>query len=178
MSLDISYGPKPRTHAGRKTYYVGVDGEGFGRFPHRYTLLAWSDEHQDKHEYVENYQDGLSTRACLEFLLSMPNPAKAFSYAFNYDMTKILTDLPNKLLYELFRPDLRRRPKNSQVFGPLPVLWTAPPEGDEPEKQYALNLQGTKLTISDLSTKRKRVIWDVFKFFQANFAILAHSSKQ
>lgn len=176
MSLDISYGPRPKKKkAGRPTYYVGVDGEGYtpvldgkqtGR--HRYTLLAWSDEWQDKHDYIEDY-NGLTTRACLDFLLAMPNPARAFAYAFNYDMTKILVDVDNETLYRLFRPDLRKPPKDSPAHEPVKVPWVAPPAGVEPEKLYYLNLQGTKLTVHDPLTKRKRVIWDVFKFFQARF---------
>ena len=149
---------RKKTPYKERKYYVGVDGEGQGRDPHRYTLLAWSNTDGTKCDYVQN-EKGLTTEECLDFLVSIPTQAKAFAYAFNYDLTKILTDVDNRSLYHLFRPELRKRPKKSQKFGPFPVTW-----GD-----YELNLQGTKFTVKHEPTGRHHVIWDVFKFFQAKF---------
>ena len=140
--------------------YVGIDGEGVGRDPHRYTLLAWSDKTGTDFETLEDKR-GLSTVACLEFLLAIPKRCKPFAFAFGYDLTKILTDLSDRALYYLFRPELRRG-----VYGPKPVLWN----------RYLLNLQGTKFTLTRMprvGEKKNRVpkvvIWDVFKFFQSKF---------
>ena len=166
-----------------KYYYVGVDGEGqdfkFGpdgkrEGDHRYTLLAWSDAQGIECDWVENVT-GLSTVQCFDFLLNMPNRAKAFAYAFNYDLTKMFTDVDNETLFKLFRPELRKRPPSTQKLGPYPVPWLPPPppgqrpEDTPPHSGYLLNLQGTKFTIECPDTKRRRVIWDVFKFFQSKF---------
>ncbi len=152
----------PKVKSAAEYDYVGVDGEGQGRDPHKYVLLMASNESSSRAFYVEN-QDGLSTRECLDFLISLPNKVRAFAFAFNYDLTKILVDIDDATLYRLFRPELRQRTGEDRFKGPYPVPWT-PPEGGEP---YLLNLQGTKFTVQ--RGKRRRVIWDVFKFFQAKF---------
>lgn len=139
-------------------FYVGIDGEGKGRSPHRYTLLAWSNIDGTERDWVED-ENGLTTTQCFELILDMPRRCRAFAYAFNYDLTKILTDVDDMTLYELFRAELRKRPAKTAKLGPYPRMW-----GD-----YELNLQGTKFTIAHLPSKRRRVIWDVFKFFQAKF---------
>lgn len=147
-----------RRHA-RHADYIGIDGEGVGRLPHRYTLLAASNESGTFRAHVEAKPgERLTTVQCLDFILSLPtNRTKIFAYAFNYDLTKILEDVDDKTLYFLFRPELRQREKDKAMLGPRPVKW----------KGYSLNLQGTKFT---LKKKSKRVIiWDVFKFFQGKF---------
>lgn len=137
--------------------YIGIDGEGQGRKNHRYTLLGASTEDGSRQWYIDN-PDGLSTEECLDFILNLPqNNVKTFGYALNYDWTKILEDLPNETLYNLFRPELRQRIGNDAVKGPKSVYW----------RGYRLNLQGTKFTIR--KGDRYRVIWDCFKFFQAKF---------
>ena len=183
--INQSLHSKSRRTAGRswggkkeEKYYVGIDGEGRDfkvgkdgtREDHRYTLLAWSDADGIESGYVEN-DNGLSTVECFDFLLTIPNRAKSFAYAFNYDLTKMFTDVDNESLFKLFRPELRKRPASSQKFGPFPVPWTPPPYDGQTEEHpgYLLNLQGTKFTIECPVSKRRRVIWDVFKFFQSKF---------
>lgn len=66
------------------------DGEGHD-FPdgsHRMTLLANSDG-----EYIEN-AEGLSTRACVDFLIRKRPRAYDVWFSFGYDVNKIVTDLP------------------------------------------------------------------------------------
>lgn len=135
--------------------YAGIDGEGQGRIPHRYVMLAASDESGHRQWYVEN-EDGLSSEQCLDFLLLIPLTYSLFAYGFNYDLTMILRDLPNELLYYLFRPELRRR-KDKGFLGPRPVKWNG----------FVLNMQGSKFTIS--KNGRTRVIWDIWKFYQSKF---------
>ncbi len=135
--------------------YGGIDGEGQGWIRHRYTMLAASNERGDRQWYVEN-DAGLNTEQCLDFILSIPLNYRVFAYGFNYDLTMILRDLPNELLYYLFRPELRRRASKKQ-FGPRPITW----------KGFQLNLQGTKFTVSHGA--RERVIWDIWKFYQSKF---------
>lgn len=139
--------------------YIGIDGEGQGRNPHKYVLLGASDESGTRQWWAEN-SSGLSTEQCLQFLLNIPQAnSKCFTFAFNYDLTKILKDLPNKLLYLLFRPELRNRVGVNAKMGPRAVRWHG----------YSLNMQGTKFTIS--KGDRHKVIWDVFKFFQSKFVV-------
>lgn len=142
--------------AKHEAYFVGLDGEGQGRRPHRYVLLAASNESGEKKWYIED-DDGLDTEHCLQFLIALPNDVRLFGYSLNYDWTKILADLPDGTLYKLFRPELRQRHGDAKKFGPRPVRW----------RGFLLNMQGTKFTIQHGS--RRKTIWDVFKFFQSKF---------
>jgi hypothetical protein len=151
--------------------FVGVDGEGKGRNPHLYVMLCAADEYGKNRWSVEN-QKGLSTSQCLDFLLELPASVKCFAFSFNYDLTKILSDVPNDALYRLVRPELRQRPPGSKVTSPFPVRWTDP----QTEKLYYLNLQGSKFTVSvdyvnkkGKRARRNRVVWDTFKFYQSKF---------
>ena len=152
--------PRPKKPRGKTThgkpYRVGVDGEGVeigGQ--HRYVLLTWAED-GERGSYVEN-ASGLTTVQCLDFLLGIPNLAKAFGFAFNYDLTMMLRDLPPDVLYRLFRPELRRRIGSRANRGPMPVQWLG----------YRLNLMGTRFTVE--RNRRKRVVWDVFRFYQSAF---------
>jgi hypothetical protein len=156
----------------RPDYLVGIDGEGMdipwpegkeqyatnkdgsrGRIlrNHIYTLLAYSDEHgrNTAHFYSPT---GLTTKQCLDFILSIPVRARPFAFAFNYDLTMLLRDVDDRTLYLLFRPEKRhvgRKPKA--------VKW----EG------YELNLIGTRFSVK---RNGKRVhIWDTFRFYQSKF---------
>lgn len=147
--------PGERKRASRtqpKFRFAGIDGEGQGRSPHIYYLLAAATAEGERW-YVEN-PEGISTRQALEFMLGLPRHIKLFAYSFNYDETKFLKDLPAKTLYKLFRPDERRG-----KHGPRAVYW----------EEFKLNLVASKFTIENIVTKRKRVIWDVWKFFRGKF---------
>lgn len=141
----------------KETIFLGIDGEGQGREDHRYVFLAAATETGDRKWCVKNYEKGLSTVECLDFILSLPDHTKLFAYSFNYDLTKILQDLPDDALYLLFRPELRQRFGTLAIKGPRAVRWNG----------YKLNLQGTKFTVSKKG--RHRVIWDIWKFFQSKF---------
>jgi hypothetical protein len=137
----------------KKPYYVGLDGEGKGRGPHIYTLLAWSDKTGKRRNCVAN-PTGLSTKECLDFILALPLAARAFGYSLGYDWTKILKDLPAEALYLLVRPHLRQGKR-----GPKKILWQG----------YALNMLGTKFTVQHIQSGRRRTVWDIWKFFQGKF---------
>lgn len=141
------------------TEFFGIDGEGQGRTDHQYILLAVSNAEGTKQWCVEDPWEHITTKQVLDFLLQIPLPrgARLFSFAFNYDLTKILADLPNKKLYYLFRPELRQRRGKEALKGPHPVVW----------KGYRLNLQGTKFTVAQGA--RRVVIWDLFKFYGTKF---------
>jgi hypothetical protein len=144
-----------RRIAGRQEMeYWGIDGEGQGREDHKYVFLAACNEAGTNRQSITN-KEGLSTIECFELILNIP-AKMLFAYFFGYDLTKILKDLPNKHLYFLFRPELRKR-KGNDARGPWPIPW----------KGYRINLQGSKFT---LHTKtRRKVIWDIGKFFQGKF---------
>ena len=139
-------------------YYVGIDGEGQGREDHRYTMLAWSDENGRKKNCLQAPEGGrLTTEECLDFILSIPNRAKIFAFAFGYDLTKILADLDDATLYKLLRPELRQRLPGAQKFGPKPIAW----------REYSLNKVSSKFIVA--RGKRRRVVWDTFAFYQQKF---------
>lgn len=137
-----------------KVYYIGIDGEGYGRKDHRYVFVGASDALGEKRWQLEvpEGQDRLSTTDCLEFLLGLPQIAKLFSYSFNYDLTMMLRDLDNRSLFYLFRPD--QRPGK---FGPKAVFWNG----------YRLNYQGTKFSVR--RDGRRAVVWDLFRFYAKKF---------
>jgi hypothetical protein len=149
-------GYRKRKSDKERTKYIGIDGEGQGKKFHKYILLAASDEEGKNIWSVEH--DNLSTVQCLDLILSLPSHRnRIFSFSFNYDLTKILTDVDDELLYLLFRPELRQRKGPDAAKGPAPIKW----------KDYVLNLQGTKFTVR--KRHKKIIIWDLFKFFQAKF---------
>lgn len=143
-------------HAERE-HYIGIDGEGMGREDHHYIFLGACSENGERYSVSpERGAFHLTTVQCLDMILDLPGQAKIFSYAFGYDLTKILADCDNTTLYNLWRPEERKE----GLFGmPKPVTW-----GD-----YRLNLQGTKFSVESTIDGRRRVIWDLFKFFQGKF---------
>lgn len=172
--------------------YIGVDGEGQGRLDHKYVYLAASTEDGSRswsiespnwesswnpatRSYREELLQGLSTKGCLDFLLSLPKRGKCFAYAFNYDETKILTDLDNEDLYNLFRPERRPAQGKGKGNGPTPIQYTIERRiGPKLKRQvYSVNLQGTKFTIQ--KAKRKLILWDIFKFYQGKFVAACES---
>lgn len=140
----------PRVSASKYVTYYGIDGEGRGRREHKYTLLAAAST-KGHRLYAEN-PGGLSSIDCFEFILRMPKHAMLFSYAFNYDITKIVEDLPAASIYYLMRPELRQSPA-----GMWPVIWNG----------YHLDYLGTRFSVKK---KGKRVeVWDIWKFYQGKF---------
>lgn len=74
---------------------------------------------------ARNY--GLTTAACLDFLLDMPHDALITSFAFSYDASKIMADLPLRNLAELSRENsmpveeyVRRVTEASEAFS-IPI---------------------------------------------------------
>ena len=137
-------------------FNMGIDGEGKGRKPHLYTMLASANEEQTIKTCVENPY-GLSTEECLDFIISLPERARLFAFAFNYDLTMMLRDLPNESLYKLFRPELRKG-----KWRPEPIYWIS-----SNNKLFKLNIMGSLITIT--YGRKTRRIWDVFKFYQSSF---------
>lgn len=139
-----------RTKARR---WIGVDGEGVGRKPHRYVLLACSDG-----DYVESRR-GLSTVDCLEFLLDLgTRDARVCGYYLSYDWTKLLQDLDNKALFMLLRPELRAR--SGGTFERV--------QYKKGRRTFELHWLAGAMWIRD-DKGRKVTIWDLGKYYQGPF---------
>jgi hypothetical protein len=137
---------------------IGIDGEGIGRAPHRYTYLAAVDE-QGKSWEVANDKPKLSTTACLDLILSLPARALIVGFSWVYDLTKMLEDLPDKALYLLFHEQLRARIVDGNVIY-RPIIWNG----------YRLNYMNRRFTVASSNDKASaRTVWDIFRFFQSSF---------
>lgn len=134
--------------------WIAIDGEGIGRDPHRYIMLAASDIDGNS-EVIEN-RDGLTTKECLDFILDIPNTARVCGYYLGYDWTKILGDLPDVSIYRLLRPELRALPQD-EGGGFSYIRW----------KGYRLHYLAGMFRVSNRG--RKTTVWDLGKFFQAPF---------
>lgn len=134
--------------------FVGIDGEGMGRAPHRYTLLCAASERGE--EWYTESQEGLGTARCLDFILSLPPEVTIVAYSFGYDLTKILAELPEGAIYRLLHEETRAKTINGKTAYKA-VKW----EG------YRLNYMNGRLTVS--RDGESRVIWDIFKFYQCPF---------
>jgi hypothetical protein len=133
--------------------WIGIDGEGVGRYPHRYILLCSNTADGAKPDYVEDV-NGLSTGDCLDFLLRLEGEDVA-GYYLTYDWTKILADLPNRDLYRLLRPELRLNTDNGRSFSH--VIWG----------KYRLHYLAGMMRIA--RGKKSVTVWDVGKFYQSRF---------
>jgi DNA polymerase type B, organellar and viral len=151
---------------------IGLDGEGIGRAPHRYTFLAAGDERGNAWSVAsrDSGMDRLSTASCLDFILSLPDRALIVGFAFLYDFTKILTDLPDKDIYNLLHEEKRARliklDDGNQRIAYEPVYFG----------EYSLNYMNRRITVARWRWhygKRRayasRTVWDIFRFYQSSF---------
>jgi hypothetical protein len=133
---------------------IGIDGEGEGRKPHRYTYLSAADENK-KVGCIGN-DDHVSSYDCLRFLSSLPDRALIVGYSFFYDLTKILQDLPDDKLYHLFHEESRAVLVDGRIIYRA-VQW----EG------FRLNFMNRRFSVQ--RGKHRVTIWDIFAFFQGKF---------
>jgi len=141
---------------------VGIDGEGEGDNPHRYTLLAASDGLTPCS--VSAYS--LDSYTCLDFLVSLgeryPKNTLFVGFSLSYDWTMILKDLPSKYIYKLLRPSRRKTIINDKEVI-LPIRW----------RGFEINMLSSKVSIRDCrdrNVKKHRItIWDTFRFFGCSF---------
>jgi len=137
---------------------IGLDGEGQGRDPHVYNLLAACDE-----EGItwSTSAPSLSAVQCFEFLLSLPQ-GTIVAFSFGYDITKILTDLPDRKIHKLLHPEERRRVIHDKVRYRM-----VKHEG------YGLNWMNGKLSVHRLNEEGRiaqtAIVWDIWRFFQSRF---------
>ena len=142
--------------------WLGIDGEGIGRSPHRYVLLCAAND-EGFSDYIEDV-NGLSTEAALNWLLSLPAAhtrkhnveSKVAGYYLSYDWTMILRDLPNRSIYRLLRPETRSCSRD-EGGGFTPVRW----------RGFRLEYLSGMMRIK--KGERLLTVWDVGKFFQSRF---------
>jgi hypothetical protein len=99
--------------------FLAIDGEGGGTDElgrQNYFLMVATGQRSGE-EYVL-HRDGkpLSTRDCLEFILSLPADRKLVAFGFGYDGTQILRGIKVPTRRQILNP---RQRKN----GPLPIYW-------------------------------------------------------
>ena len=133
---------------------IGIDGEGEGRRPHLYTYLSAASA--DSQVASIHRPNGLSTEECLNLIVNLPQRALIVGFAFNYDLTKILQDIPDEKLYYLFHEEKRAVIRDGRIVYRA-VAW----EG------YRLNYMNRRFTVQ--RGKTRITIWDLFTFFQSKF---------
>lgn len=137
-----------------EAWNVGPDDENAGR-EHTYGLLLAANEDGQK-RLIHNKGARLTTKQSLDFILSLPENAFVVAFSFKYDLTKILEDLPNSLLYRLNHG-------SSKVDDKFGIEWYA----EDCCTPYVLQYLGSKFVVQ--RGHRVRVIWDLFKFYQTSF---------
>lgn len=155
----------------RERRIISVDGEGSdidGR--HSYTLLAaaddrgverWVEHDGSQRAETENRgaNHGLPTKRCFEFLLSLKehDTDLLVSFAFVYDVTKILSDLPVQSLSYLARHEV--------------VEWAGYRIEFRPRKWFVVtDLKSQYVQANGKFGFRRRVrVWDTFAYFQKSF---------
>ena len=99
--------------------FVGVDGEGVGRGPHhKYNLFRMGER--------ELYRGGqrLTTPELLQFILDHPAGDKLTAFAFDYDVTCILIDLPIERREHLLATyQQKHAPEGKRVHGGNRWTW-------------------------------------------------------
>lgn len=120
--------------------FIAVDGEGITvDNVHYYTMLSSSEKLT-----VENWKDGLSTKACFDFLFAHKDKGILVGFALNYDVNMWLKDLTPLELVELWRT------KNLDWNG-WSINWLK-------SKMFKLTYKNRRITV-----------FDVFGYFQASF---------
>ncbi len=154
--------PSPRA----KDLIIGIDGEGQGRKNadgtggHVYNYVAAADENGRVWEVGSDPNKPVSTEDFLNFILDLPVKSLTFFFAGLYDLAKGLQDLPDALLFLLFREDRR-----AKIFqgddGPevryRPIRW----------RGFRINYMHRRFSVE--KGKRRKVVWDIFAFFQSKF---------
>ena len=153
---------------------VFLDGEGVGRFPHRYTYLAAVNEENELIGEIE-HAGGLSTYSVLEFLLGL-EVKRVFGFSIHYDLTKWLHDMPDHQIYDLVRPERRKgigkrkgRPYLRKIYLGFNATTNKP--------GFELNYLRAKVTVRRAKWNGRHyqgfgpilTIWDIWRFFACKF---------
>lgn len=139
--------------------FVGCDGEGatLDNGYHAYNLLRIGDEYITPEPGAVR----LTTWQCLDFIASRDPKAIYVGYYFDYDVTKILEDLPFERLWRLLS-----RPSRMTVFGQLmPIDWRDFQIEYLPRKEFKVR----RKLITEDGWSPWIVINEVGPFFQTSF---------
>lgn len=133
--------------------WLAIDGEGVGKLPHRYVLMADSD---GDHLYDAR---GLASAVIFSWLLDRAG-YRLCGYFLSYDITMWLRDLPDRSIHTLMRPGLRRVPGG----GFSRVRY----------RRFKLHYLSRMLEISD--GKRTVRVWDLGPYYQKAFVTACEQS--
>jgi hypothetical protein len=156
--------------------FMGVDGEGCGRDRHgrqHYMLLRagpWNKPDGTPYELFTGKP--LNTFDCLEFILSLPTDRILVGFAFGYDTTQILRDLPLDRLQRLFDDKAAVEGQSRYTYWngyaieylPRNYLRVA-----RTERLYGIRKDGTVGHYEQYIPGTTRTIWETFGFFQCSF---------
>ena len=137
-----------------KRPFVGVDGEG-ENLPngyHAYNLLTCGTESL----FPKIFDKRLRSTDCLAFLADQDPNSVYVGYFFDYDVAKILEDLPWSKLERLMNRQTRARTKG----GYFPVEWEGFQFDYFPKKEFR---------VKRIESKEWVTIFDVGSFFQSAF---------
>jgi hypothetical protein len=147
----------------RERVYIGIDTEGETRDNRHYTtMIAYSDKTGNISDILRaNPGEHLSSLELLQFIVNIPRNCTAFAYSFGYDISKIIQDLPDRLIYMLLRPHLRK-PYPKAFMGRQPIKW----------KGYRINLDNLRFSVGVWPEGGKKMsvgVWDLIRFCQCPF---------
>jgi hypothetical protein len=126
--------------------FVAVDGEGWTiDGEHRYVLLCDST---GRH-VVDDH--GLSTKACFDFLVSLPRDCIPVAFGLNYDVNMMLRDIGRARLQELWTD-------GSTTWFDYNVEWI-------PGKWFYVS----KGTLTKRNNAPRAKVFETFGFFQSSF---------
>ena len=143
--------------------FLAIDGEGggtdeLGRQNHFLMVASGQTE-----EYVLHRQGKpLSTRDCLEFILSLPADRKLGAFWFGYDVTQLLRGVKEPTLRQILNPRQGRNGPCYTYWGDYAIIYQ--------QEQYfqvaRIDRSGPKLTTVK---KSSRTVNEEFGFFQCSF---------
>lgn len=144
--------------------WLGFDGEGIGRNPHRYVMVCVSSSDKRFQDHLVDV-NGLPTEAVLNWLLKLPAARRKgdkrervnlAGYYLSYDWTMILRDIGPRGIWRLLRPEVRLRSRD-EGGGFLPVHW----------RGFKLDYLSGMMRIQ--KGERVVTVWDVGKYYQSRF---------
>ncbi|MEU4352896.1 DNA polymerase [Streptomyces sp. NPDC023838] len=162
---------------------VSVDGEGNDiDGVHAYTMVCAADDkgfeksiihdgsrRERDDERMPNY--GLKTEDILEFLLNCKqyNSTLVVSFAFSYDVTKLLADVPKDILQAI-----------SDAGGNGGTRWGKYEIKYRPKKWFEITdvSAGKRQNGTRMEYRRTVRVWDVFTFFQSSFVNALWGAKE
>jgi hypothetical protein len=97
---------------------MAIDGEGGGtdHLGRQNYLLMVAANSEDEH-VLHRRGEPLSTRDCLEFLLSLPARPILVGYGFGYDATQILRGIKANTLRRILKPPQGKKRPELYVLG-------------------------------------------------------------